>query len=149
MHPKSQTPKSYFPRLPSSSIHTRLLVEELLKSSSFTLDVVFLQLRLEALDRVVDHVHLHQAQNLEDPPDPGGGRMCPLREGDLHRCHSATVLGVRRGFKTNLVLPPQFAKDGTVAQDPRPRVREWQHQNREGSGYESLHPLPRQPFCIT
>lgn len=53
-------------RLPA---RTRLPAEALLELRPLPLDGVLAQVGLAALQRVVPHVHLHQAQNLEDPPD--------------------------------------------------------------------------------
>lgn len=68
-HHGSQTQDPIFLLLPPSYLHTWLLIEEFLECSSFTLDGMFLQVGLKALNGVVHHVHFHQAQDLENPPD--------------------------------------------------------------------------------
>lgn len=81
---------------------------------------MFLQLGLKAPDSVVHHVHFHQAQNLEDSSDTGGNRYLYYERKSSEGEPTQDIIKSpcsrgRRGFKTNLVLPPKFTKDGTEA----------------------------------
>lgn len=92
--------------------HTGLLVEALLELGPLKLDGVFLQLGLEALDRVVHHVHLHQPQHLEDPSKQE--RRIVLGKGPDGR-EARRVPG-----HAGLALSPPFT-ERTDSQDQGPR----------------------------
>lgn len=115
--------------------HTRLLAEAGLEPGPLVLDGVLPQMGLQALESVVHHVHFHQAQNLEDPPDRENSILYEansVRGAPTQRAVKSWHSRIRRGFKTNSALPPLFteADMGPWTQEPRPRGKEQQSRNR-------------------